>query len=282
MKRLFTLCMVATLLLAGSAFAETRHFVAEPNASSPPEIISTVHIMTVKNAFGWLDALEADNSAPADPATPVTVDVTNCFGYGPLPSPLSLKAGEAKAHEGASVGYGLNGDECYDHSLYKSFAVVDLSVKNGTANVVTRAEYTTSIGQDLFEIPALPNSIGYNDFGYEFSSVWNGDGKPGSRSAYIAFVNIGAEGNVRIRAVNDATGAADEETVYLHKGDTFYPMTVKLPFGRVVITVPPPSYGGVGATPETLTPRIYAVIFRGHSGAGVAKAIVPRRLTAAP
>jgi hypothetical protein len=288
MKKFLILCMTATLLMAGSAKAgNISHLLVQPNMTTPAPVERTAHLITIKNMFGWTDAAEAQEAKPAEGRDSVKVGVTNCKGFGPLPDPLSLTFGQSKAFEGnvdpktRPESHGLFGAQCTDTAIYQTFAVTNLTVSDGDAKLYTRAEYTTSIGKDLFDILELPDALTYANCSppatcsawYEFSRAWNGG--PDNRSSFVAFVNVGPEGNVRVTAIDDTTGATTSGTVFLRKGDTFIRLPVSLAFGRVRMTIPPPSIGCGGCTPESLTPKIYAVIFRGHEGAGVAKAIVP-------
>jgi hypothetical protein len=300
MKKFLVAAMMATLLTAGSAFASqmdppnppppqawdhptedvfalnginAAHLFPRPDATAPAPIERTAHVLTVKNAFGWFDALEVDGVQAGDGYDTVNVDVTNCHGFGPLPDPLKMKTGQTAAYENTIDGKarGLNYAQCIEGSPI--FTVIDLKVRNGTANVYTRAEYATSIGKDLFDIPELPAALAQGTKYYEFSRVWNGYN---GQSTFIAFVNIGEAGNARITAIEDPAGTElPTETVYLPKGDTFYELATKLHYGRLKIVVPPNQIGCPGCTPSSFTPTIYAVIFRGYKGAGVAKAIAP-------
>lgn len=281
MKKIYTLLIA--LVIALPAMAGNHYIGIQPNATAPPAIERTAHVLTVKNVFGWSDALEVDHAKPGENQTAVSVDVTNCHGFGPLPGPLTLTYEQSKTYEGGP-GYGFNGANCVNPSY--SFDVADLAVKNGDANVSTRAVYTYKIGtstiRDVLKIPELPGLLTYASCtppsvcsqSYEFSGVWNGiDG----RSSFIAFVNKGPEGNVRMTITDDSTGTETTETVYLHSGDTFYEMTTKVAYGRLRMSIPPLGFGCPGCTSEALTPKIYAVLFRGYKGAGVAEAIIPRQ-----
>jgi opacity protein-like surface antigen len=275
MKKLLVLAMMATLLMAGSAFAgiNSMSLTPLPDATAPAPITRTAHLMTVKNLFGWNDALEGEHAKPGEGFTTVDVEVTNCHGAGPLPDPLKMKAGQTGVYDGNGTTLGFNGAQCVDPAASKIFAVVDLVTHNGAVNLVTRAEYKTSIGKDLFDIPELPDALAYGQGTYEFSRVWNGYN---GQSAFLAFVNVGDAGNVTLTAIEDTSGAESApETIYLQKGDTFQQMATKLKYGRVRITVPPLNAGCPGCTPGSFTPKIYVVIFRGYNGAGVAKAIAP-------
>jgi hypothetical protein len=279
-KLLNLMAVLGSLLILGSgtpAFAESYH-TAQPNATAPPEIKRTVHVLTIKNSFGWSDALEADNADPGEGFDKVSIGTTNCVLNS---SPLNLTYGASGAFEGR-VGLGFNGNLCIDTSHI--FDVVDLTIKNGSADVGTRATYTYNIGattiRDVLKIPVLPDKLTYASCTlpttcsawYSFNGIWNGiDG----RSSFVAFVNTGNEGNVRLWVTDDTTGTTTNENVYLHTGDTFYEMTTKVAYGRLRMTIPAPTVGGGGHTPEDSTPKIYAVLFRGYKGAGVAQAIVP-------
>lgn len=275
MKKLWThfLMILALAVISHPALAVDRHLTPVPDATAAVPITRTAHLITVKNVFGWNDALESDHAKPGDGFDAVSVNVTNCTGFGPLPSPLTLKVGQTGLYDGNGTLLGFNGAQCFDTGLYKMFGVTDLIVNNGAASLYTRAEYKTSIGKDLFDIPELPDKLTYGGGTYEFSRVWNG---VGTQSAFLAVVNLGDDGNISLTTIEDPAGIeSPPETIHLPRGDTFIQIATKLKYGRVRVTVPPNGFGCPGCTPGSFTPKIYAVIFRGYNGAGVAKAIVP-------
>lgn len=282
--RRFLQLLVPILVLAGGGGNAGSYAATLPQGvtvTAPAPVTRTAHVFTIKNVYGWNDALENENAKPGTGYDTVLVSVTNCQGFGPLPAPMSIKLGQDKVFD--ANGHGLYGAQCVDTDTI-SFTVVDLTVSQGDTALFTRTEYQTPIGKDLFDIPELPPALTHPDCTppaicvaeYDFDRVWNGDGSPGSPSAFIAFVNIGQEGNVRLTWINDAAGTETSEFVYLPRGDTFYQARTTLPFGRLRVDIPASNIGCLGCD---VTPKIYAVLMRGHYGAGVAKAVIPKLVT---